>query len=1060
MVSPEEGLAQAIAEFLDAADGGRPPDRDDFIARHPDFEEGLRTFFRNLDEVTSLFGRVRDLAVIGGPPFIPRPFGRYQLLDVIDQGGMGIVYKARHPDLDRPVALKVILGAHHATAEDLQRFRIEMRTVASLDHPNIVPILAFDQHDGQPYFTMNLLEGGDLRKHLDRLRGDPKAAVGLMIKVARAVYHAHQRGILHRDLKPGNILLDDRGEPQIADWGIAKRLDGGDGLTTRGDILGTAPYMAPEQAERRKDPLTTAADVYSLGVVLYELLTGRVPFDGETPYEILRKKAERPAPPPRSIDPRVDPVLELICLKALERDPNMRYGSARKLAEDLRSWLRGRPPSVRPLPAWARVVRACRRHPAKVGLTVLGAALSAIASIAWVRSATEARIERTRQEARRQELRDHLLYTSSAVADRVLMKLKDWSGAVVEASNDPDLPGLLSRKDTNALQELLDRVRRRFDHPARGFTEPGDKSPFENWFLFDDHGVMATSSPHVSIVGQDFSRREWYLGAVEHKGKRGLDAVHVSRICFSVITRNLCKFTLSVPVYGSHEADAPLVGVLGASFTTDANLGLPRLHDEHHKAVVAGRWDPDSYGGHSANDYLVFVHPAFRRGEETVKVGSPRLGGFVSQPSRGELRPPGSGQVALFDEAYEDPLGNRDPRFKGPWWAGIAPVGNTPFVVIVQRRPNLEIARHDEIVVGQLADLTGPTSQIGEPYARGIQAYADWLNAQGGIRGKKVRLVQVDYANRLPDALQLYEQFKTEHKVVAIQSWGTADTEALMERASRDKIPFLSASYAAPFADPKKAPYNFFVAADYSTQLRAGLKYLRDTWKEGRKPKVAFVYPDHAYGKSPIPAGRRYAVELGFEIVGEEILSLHAIEAAAQIRGLQAMRPDFTWIGGSTPSTAVLLKDARKLGLRTRFFVNLWGNDEDLIQLAGEAAEGVLGLQASVLYGDDVPGMAAIREAPRGESKTTHYVRGWVSMMVLCEALQRAEARGELNGPGIKRALETLSGFDTQGLTPPITFTAEDHRPNMTVRVYEYSGGRLHHRSTVPLERRPAWLGD
>jgi branched-chain amino acid transport system substrate-binding protein len=384
-------------------------------------------------------------------------------------------------------------------------------------------------------------------------------------------------------------------------------------------------------------------------------------------------------------------------------------------------------------------------------------------------------------------------------------------------------------------------------------------------------------------------------------------------------------------------------------------------------------------------------------------------------------------------------------------------VGNTPFVAIVQQRPDPLIEREAEIVVGQLVDLTGSTSHIGEPYAEGVQAYADWLNAQEGINRKKVRLVRVDYANRIPEALEIYSRLKTVDRVVAIQGWGTGDTEALAQQLSQDLIPMFSASCSAHLADPRTTPYNFFVAADYSTQLRAGLKYLRDTWRETRKPKVAFVYPDHPYGRAPIPAGKAYAHELGFEIVGEENVDLNAISAARQIRNLKVKEPDFTWIGGSTPSTAVILKDARSLGLRTRFLINQWGNDENLMEL--EEAQGVLGLQASVLLGDDVPGMKAIREATRGESRATHYVRGWVSMMVLCEGLRRAEMRGELTGPGIKKALETLSDFDPQGLMPPISYTADDHRPSMAVRIYEYSGGKMLHRSTVDVERRPEWLG-
>ena len=254
-------------------------------------------------------------------------------------------------------------------------------------------------------------------------------------------------------------------------------------------------------------------------------------------------------------------------------------------------------------------------------------------------------------------------------------------------------------------------------------------------------------------------------------------------------------------------------------------------------------------------------------------------------------------------------------------------------------------------------------------------------------------------------------------------------------------------------------PYNFFVAADYSSQLRAGLEYLRQGWKKSLKPRIAFIYPDHPYGSSPIAAGKAHARDLDFAVAGDEHLTLGAIDAEVQVGRLMECRPDFIWVGGTTHSTAVLLKEAGKQGLRTRFIVNQWGNDEYLIDLAGEDADGVLGLQAAACYGDDVPGMKAICEVTRGVPKPTHYVRGWVSMMVLCEGLRIAEARGELTGLGIKNALDTLKDFNTQGLTAPITITADDHRPNMVVRVYEFAGEKMCHLETVTLQRRAEWLG-
>ena len=210
---------------------------------------------------------------------------------------------------------------------DHERFLIEARAVARLSHPHIVPIYEVGEHGGRPFFTMEFVAGGSLRERIDEFRGDQRAIARLMVTVARAVEHAHRRGILHRDLKPGNILLDERREPHVTDFGLAKRLDEESGLTQDGAIVGTPSYMAPEQAQAASD-LSTAVDVYGLGAVLYELLTGRPPFKGETVVETMMKARSQSPPAPRKLAADIDPDLETICLKCLEREPQARYGSA------------------------------------------------------------------------------------------------------------------------------------------------------------------------------------------------------------------------------------------------------------------------------------------------------------------------------------------------------------------------------------------------------------------------------------------------------------------------------------------------------------------------------------------------------------------------------------------------------------------------------------------------------------------------------------------------------------------------------------------------------------
>jgi branched-chain amino acid transport system substrate-binding protein len=365
----------------------------------------------------------------------------------------------------------------------------------------------------------------------------------------------------------------------------------------------------------------------------------------------------------------------------------------------------------------------------------------------------------------------------------------------------------------------------------------------------------------------------------------------------------------------------------------------------------------------------------------------------------------------------------------------------------------------DEINVGVLSDLSGPTSAVGVPYSEGIKDAAKYLNENGGVAGKQLKLFEVDYAYNAQQALSAYKRLISQDKIVFLQGWGTQDTEALTKFVGRDKIPTLSASYSAHLTDPKKAPYNFFVAADYSTQVRAALKYFKDNWKESRAPKVAFIYPDHPYGLAPIAAAKEYAKEIGFEIVGDENVALNAMDAMAQLLRLQKAEPDYCWIGGTTPSTAIIMKDAQKLGFKTTFFCNIWGVDESLVKLAGDAANGNYSLQTAVVYGQDVPGMKVIEKLTDGKPQMTHYIRGFASMLVMAEGMKIAAAKGELTGPSIKAALETLRDYDPMGLTPPISYFPDDHRPNMSAYIYKVEDGKLVEAALETLERKPEWLG-
>ena len=298
--------------------------------------------------------------------------GNYQILEEIGRGGMGVIYRARQRHSRRIVALKRILSAHADSQETLMRFRREAQAAANLDHPNILPIYEVSQsEEALPFFSMKFAAGGSLLEAATTLRDEPRRAVAMMAKVSRAVQYAHEQGILHRDLKPGNILLDGRGEPMVSDFGLAKWLEPTGRLTRTPGVFGTPGYIAPEQANGWAGELTSAADVYSLGAVLFDLLTGRPPFTGEHALKTIQQATEMPAPKLRSLEPALDRDLETICEKCLERDPAARYRSAGELAEDLERWLDGHSIRARPVSPPARLYRWAQRNPALAGMATL-----------------------------------------------------------------------------------------------------------------------------------------------------------------------------------------------------------------------------------------------------------------------------------------------------------------------------------------------------------------------------------------------------------------------------------------------------------------------------------------------------------------------------------------------------------------------------------------------------------------------------------------------------------------------------------------------------------------
>jgi branched-chain amino acid transport system substrate-binding protein len=361
-----------------------------------------------------------------------------------------------------------------------------------------------------------------------------------------------------------------------------------------------------------------------------------------------------------------------------------------------------------------------------------------------------------------------------------------------------------------------------------------------------------------------------------------------------------------------------------------------------------------------------------------------------------------------------------------------------------------------EIKVGGIFDITGATADVGKDYADGAVAAEKFINGKGGIEGDTIKLLPADYAYKIPEAVTLYKKYKDVDKVFMIQGWGTGDTNALRPMVNADKIVFMSASYDGNLTDPKKNPYNFFIGTDYSTGIRLALIYAKE---QGCK-KFVFIYPDHPYGKNPIPAGKDYAKVLGLNVGPDQIVDLRAIDATSQLLAMKKFDPEWAWIGGTTASTAVIIKDAAKLGLRTKFVINCWGFDENLSKLAGPAAEGrAFGMLVTANFGANVPGMKDVLASAGGKEFSLHYIKAWTSMLVMAEGMKRAKKAGKMDSPGFKAALETLKDFDTGGLTAPITYTDSDHRPNTSCAIGGVKGGKVYIVKNVSFPRDPKYIG-
>jgi branched-chain amino acid transport system substrate-binding protein len=391
----------------------------------------------------------------------------------------------------------------------------------------------------------------------------------------------------------------------------------------------------------------------------------------------------------------------------------------------------------------------------------------------------------------------------------------------------------------------------------------------------------------------------------------------------------------------------------------------------------------------------------------------------------------------------------------------------------------------DVIHIGGITDQSGATSDVGKDYALGLEEAVTWVNDNGGINGKQIKLHMFDYGYKRDEAVTLYDKLKTREGVIAVLGWGTGDTEALSQTVSKDKIPYVSASYSAHLTDPTKTPYNIFFSPDYSSSARAAVTaWYDEIWMKddkyksrregGEKPRLmCFYHHAHPYCSAPIKAVKEQAEMLGFEIGQSQDVSLKALDAKTQVLAAKRFKADLIWHGNTTQSVSVVLKDSRTLQLGAYHAINVWGFDENLPRLAGSAAENAIGVAPSAYYGQDVPGMDDVMKYTEkvnpGVSQDKRLIRtiqAWGAVKVLAEGMRRADKAGELTGETIlKEGIETMRGYDIGLGAAPVSYTPDDHRPTSKVNVFIYRDGKFQELSRIDLKARwpekwnNEWLG-
>jgi len=354
----------------------------------------------------------------------------------------------------------------------------------------------------------------------------------------------------------------------------------------------------------------------------------------------------------------------------------------------------------------------------------------------------------------------------------------------------------------------------------------------------------------------------------------------------------------------------------------------------------------------------------------------------------------------------------------------------------------------DIIKWGVLIDLSGPTSDWGKNQVKGQLDAMRWVNEHGGINGKQLRLIVIDDGYKVPRGVAGYNRLVDSEKVLGLYIQSTGTTMTLAKKIVSDGVATIAASFTSKFQNPAKTPFSFFVSPSYGTMGRIALKWIRMTWKDtSRNPKICYLYPDNKYGRDILNVCKDYAKKIGVDVGPDQVINWPTKDATVQLTNMSRYNPDYAYITSTAMNGAVILKNARALGLKTKFISNIRNFEESLITLSGGAAEGTYGVHPIAPYGAKVPGMKKVVESHEkwhpGEQGTNVYVEGWVNILCVTEALKSADKAGNLTPAGIRYAFEQFRNFSTGGLAPPLTFTRTDHRASMAAKIYQIQNSKI-----------------